>query len=110
MLIYGYRNRTIEQGTGIFQCPNCRDQRAYTRKKVVRYFTLFFIPLFPLGTLSEYIECQLCRRTYQPGIFASAGNLLMDAAGQAAHAADRSNALASSEIPAKNNSCLPIGL
>ncbi|HET7142757.1 MAG TPA: zinc ribbon domain-containing protein, partial [Anaerolineales bacterium] len=68
MIIYGYRNRVIEQGTGNFYCPNCQVQRQYKRKKIVRYFTLFFIPIFPLGTLSEYIECGVCGRTYKPEI------------------------------------------
>ena len=68
MIIYGYRNRVIEQGTGNFYCPNCQAQRQYKRKKIVRYFTLFFIPIFPLGTLSEYIECGVCGRTYKPEI------------------------------------------
>jgi len=65
MIIYGYKNREVEQSSGSFHCSNCGARRLYKHKKIVRYFTLFFIPLFPLGTLSEYIECQVCRRTYQ---------------------------------------------
>ena len=65
MIIYGYKNREIEQSAGSFHCSNCGVRRLYKHKKVVRYFTLFFIPLFPLGKLSEYVECQVCRRTYQ---------------------------------------------
>jgi hypothetical protein len=66
MIIYGYRNRDIEMGTGNFYCSKCETQRPYKFKKVVRYFTLFFIPLFPLGTRSQYIECGVCGRTYTP--------------------------------------------
>jgi len=65
MIIYGYKNREIEQSSGSFHCSTCGARRLYKHKKVVRYFTLFFIPLFPLGKLSEYVECQVCRRTYQ---------------------------------------------
>ena len=65
MIIYGYKNREIEQSSGSFHCSNCGVRRLYKHKKVVRYFTLFFIQLFPLGKLSEYVECQVCRRTYQ---------------------------------------------
>ena len=65
MIIYGYKNREIEQSSGSFHCSTCGARRLYKHKKIVRYFTLFFIPLFPLGKLSEYVECQLCRRTYQ---------------------------------------------
>jgi hypothetical protein len=72
MIIYGYRNREIEQGTGNFYCANCEVQRPYRYKKIVRYFTLFFIPIFPLGTLSEYVECQVCGRTYKPEVLTAA--------------------------------------
>ena len=45
--------------------------------RVARYFTLFFIPLFRLKTLGEYIECQACRTAFDlkvldyPGSFQS---------------------------------------
>ncbi len=68
MIVYGYRNKEIEIGTGNFYCPKCEVQRQYKHKKTVRYFTLFFVPLFPLGTLSEYVECSVCGRTYKPEI------------------------------------------
>lgn len=64
MIIYGYRNKDVENGTGIFICPNCNEQRVFKHIRVVRYFTLFFIQLFPLGKVSEYIQCQTCQRNY----------------------------------------------
>jgi len=72
MIIYGYKHRENQLGTGHFHCFSCQVQRPYRHKKVVRYFTLFFIPLFPLGTLSEYVECQVCGRTYAPEILSAA--------------------------------------
>jgi hypothetical protein len=72
MIIYGYRNREKELGTGNFYCSKCEVQRPYRYKKLVRYFTLFFIPLFPLGTLSEYVECQVCGRTYTTEVLQAA--------------------------------------
>jgi hypothetical protein len=71
---------------------------------------LFFIPLFPLGTLSEYIECQLCRHSYQPGVLAPGGNLQTDANSPAVQYPGQSNALPNSEIPVKSSSGLPTGL
>jgi hypothetical protein len=72
MIIYGYKHREMEQGTGNFYCVKCEVQRPYRHKKIVRYFTLFFIPLFPLGTISEYVECQVCGRSYNTGILSAA--------------------------------------
>ena len=66
MIIYGSRNREKELGTGHFHCPKCDDERDYVHKRVARYFTLFFIPLFPIKTVGEYGECQGCGRAFKP--------------------------------------------
>lgn len=68
MIVYGYRNKEVEKGTGIFACPHCREQRVFKHKKIIRYFTLFFIKLFPLGTVNEFIECQVCKNYYPPSV------------------------------------------
>jgi uncharacterized tellurite resistance protein B-like protein len=39
-------------------------QRTYAHKKANRFFTLYFIPLIPLGSAGEYIECSACGGTY----------------------------------------------
>lgn len=75
MIIYGYRHRNISLGSGEFQCPRCQMPRTYEYINVVRYFTLFFIALFPLGRLSSYIECQTCRTAFKPEeLIGSPGN------------------------------------
>jgi hypothetical protein len=66
MIIYGYRNRDVVLATGQFICPKCDMEREYKHVNVVRYFTLFFIQLFPLGKLGSYIECMTCHRTFNP--------------------------------------------
>lgn len=97
MLIYGYRNKEIEKGTGMFECPQCREQRVYKRKHLVRYFTLFFIPLFPLGKVAEYLECQTCKKTFSPDWFYS-GALLNET---------ESHSQSTSPLsPAQKGSCL----
>lgn len=68
MIIYGRKSREIEVASGQFHCPKCDDQRPYIHKQVARYFTLFFIPLFKINTLGEYVECQTCRRAFKPEI------------------------------------------
>jgi tellurite resistance protein len=51
--------------TGDFACPGCGGlQRPYARIAVKRYFTLFFVPLIPLGQVGEYIECRNCGGQY----------------------------------------------
>jgi rubredoxin len=111
MIIYGYRNREFEMGTGNFYCPKCETQRPYKFKKVTRYFTLFFIPLFPLGTVSQYVECSVCGRTYKPEVL----SLLHSTAGEPAVDSTFQNlpqpALpAQGSAKARSNLCLPWAL
>lgn len=65
MIIFGTRGITYSTGDSEFFCPNCQSQKPYSRKRVRRFFTLYFIPLIPLDLLGEYIECRECRNTYK---------------------------------------------
>jgi hypothetical protein len=105
MIIYGYKHRENQLGTGHFHCFSCQVQRPYRHKKVVRYFTLFFIPLFPLGTLSEYVECQVCGRTYAPGILSEATTTSMPISETDRYVGTPQNV--ESQKAGKKNSCLP---
>ena len=64
MIIFGTRgvNSTLEQGD--FNCPQCEAIRPYKHKKVTQFFTLYFIPLIPLGNKGEFVECQSCKGTF----------------------------------------------
>lgn len=98
MIVYGYKNKEVEGGTGIFTCPHCNEQRVFKHVKVVRYFTLFFIQLFPLGKVSEYIQCQICHRNYPMNMIAT-------------HGVANSEGKTYQPIPAeKSTSCLPSAL
>ena len=115
MIVYGYRNREIEMGTGNFYCPKCEAQRQYKHKKVVRYFTLFFIPLFPISTLSEYVECGVCGRTYKPEILSipsTIGNTpaLQSMANSASQSSLQNPDVYQPVSKPKGNSCLPWAL
>lgn len=60
------RNRTVDEGT--FFCPNEGGQRRYGHVAARRWITLFFIPLIPLGTHAEWVQCHSCGATYDPGV------------------------------------------
>jgi tellurite resistance protein len=70
MIIFGTRGVTSTKETGPFNCPTCGDQRAYSRKSVRRFFTLYFIPLIPLDQLGEYIECITCKQQFTEAVLA----------------------------------------
>jgi hypothetical protein len=68
LIIFGSRSVTGSKGTGSFHCPRCGPDQPYDHKRVRRFFTLYFIPLIPLGTIGEYIECGRCAGTYKPEV------------------------------------------
>lgn len=61
MIIFGVRGRVATLGTGRFFCPRCGGDRAYTKKGVRRWFTLFFVPIVPLGAArGTRVCCDTC--------------------------------------------------
>jgi hypothetical protein len=65
MVIWGTKGVTKVGKTGEFHCPSCGESRTYSHKLVKRYFTLYFIPIFPMEDVGEYVECGSCRGTYK---------------------------------------------
>lgn len=65
MIIFGTRGVTTTPERGTFHCPGCGPDCRYARKRVRRFFTLYFIPVIPLDKVGEYIECARCKGTYK---------------------------------------------
>lgn len=64
-ILFGTAPKTKIEANGKFNCPKCIAKTNYLVKSNRSYFTLFFIPIFPIGEKNEpYVECQLCQRTY----------------------------------------------
>jgi tellurite resistance protein len=68
MIIFGSKGITSTTGSGKFYCPSCDDERRYSKKKIRKFFTLYFIPLIPAGTLAEYVECNRCNVCFEPDV------------------------------------------
>jgi zinc-ribbon family len=64
LIIFGLRvfYRTIAQGT--FHCRRCGGDRPYRHRAGRRWFTLFFVPIIPLSSVSEHVQCMNCRTRY----------------------------------------------
>ena len=55
--------------SGTFQCPNCKDNKDYQKKYVQNWFTLYWIPIFPVGEKKdEHIECDACSNIYHTDV------------------------------------------
>jgi hypothetical protein len=60
MIIWGSTGREVQVGQGQFYCPQCQSQQHFFHNRLARYFTLYFIPLFPIGNHGEFIVCGGC--------------------------------------------------
>lgn len=67
-IIFGTRVRQSPVDQGKFVCPSCRAERSYTKTKATRWFTLYFVPLIPVGTVGEFVQCQTCGVTFKPAV------------------------------------------
>ena len=68
MIIYGFRTSESTAGMGAFTCPCCRLSQGYRHVVLSRWFTLYFIPVIPLGRIGEQVECQGCYSRYSPEV------------------------------------------
>ena len=64
MLIFGLGVREILLSTLIFTCETCGNHAAHQLSKRVRRFSLFFIPLFSIGT-KYFDSCTACGRVIE---------------------------------------------
>ena len=64
MIIFGTKGVETVADNGEFFCPACRARSRYSLVRVKRYFTLYFIPLFPMGSVGEYVTCFGCGGNY----------------------------------------------
>ena len=80
LIIFGLRvfYRTIAQGT--FHCRRCGGDRPFRHRSGRRWFTLFFLPVIPLNSVGEHVQCQTCRTRYVTDALAQPTTAQMQAA------------------------------
>lgn len=61
-IIWGYKVLYKTLASGAFLCPRCGADRAYQHRVGRRWFTLYWIPLFPIGKqINEDVRCETCQ-------------------------------------------------
>jgi hypothetical protein len=78
MIIWGSKGKEKTIAEGQFFCPHCSTSRSYRHKRIGKYFTLYFIPLFETKNLGEYIECQSCFMTFRTEVLNYSRSLEQD--------------------------------
>ena len=80
LIIFGFRVfcRTIAQGT--FHCRRCGGDRPYRHRAGRRWFTLFFLPVIPLNSVGEHVQCATCRTRYVTDVLGQPTTAQMQAA------------------------------
>ncbi len=80
LIIFGLRvfYRTLAQG--VFHCRRCGGDRRYRLRSGRRWFTLFFIPLIPLNTVGQHVQCTTCRTRYLTDVLRQPTTAQMQAA------------------------------
>ncbi len=66
MLIFGWRGRTKTLFAGTFDCPVCKSRQPYAVAATRPWFTLFFIPIFPVGVGITNTICGGCGSILNP--------------------------------------------
>lgn len=68
--LVGLKTRHSTVDTGRFHCPNEDATRPYRHARARRWFTVFFLPIIPLGRQGEWVRCQGCGATYGVDVLA----------------------------------------
>ncbi|MEZ5138438.1 MAG: hypothetical protein R2702_15730 [Acidimicrobiales bacterium] len=64
----GTKVRTKVLQALLFACPHCRADRQGALVSLRRWFTLFFLPVIPLGELGRAVRCDTCGHTFDPAV------------------------------------------
>src|SRR5439155_12352622 len=64
IIIWGSRGLSKTVAHGEFECPRCGRTSEYSVIQVREWFTLYWIPVFPIGSAKRYVECRRCGGTF----------------------------------------------
>ena len=65
IFIWGSTGLTKHISSGRFYCPRCdASDSDYDLKSVRRWFTMYWIPIFPISGHERYVECKHCGQAF----------------------------------------------
>jgi hypothetical protein len=54
--------------SGDFYCPRCLTTRPFTLKSSRRFFTIYWLPVFPISGRTRYVECDSCHTQFAESV------------------------------------------
>ena len=73
MIIFGTTNTRKLLDKGSFNCPQCQSNTPFEKRRARSWFHLYWIPLIPLETFPNYVECKRCKATFVEGVLEATG-------------------------------------
>ena len=62
IIIFGIKKRVKDHGVvEKFTCTNCNNESGWSLIKTHTWFTLFWIPVFPINFPEYFLMCPICR-------------------------------------------------
>lgn len=68
MIIFGTKSTRKLLDQGSFSCPQCQIESPFEKRRARSWFHLYFIPIIPLKTHPNYVECTSCKATFVEGV------------------------------------------
>ena len=68
MIMIGSTQLTYTKEKGQFHCPTCDRTEPYRLRRKREFLTVYFVPLVPLQLVREFVECDTCRESFDPGV------------------------------------------
>ena len=67
IILFGSRAMVSDTGAPgvVTRCPNCNQQSNLMSKAYRNWFTLFFIPVFPISGRTEFSQCSTCGAQFE---------------------------------------------
>ena len=66
IIIFGSKTMYKNMGTvGSYYCERCHNTSEWQFMQYRTWFTLFFIPVFPISGRHEYLQCPICSQAYR---------------------------------------------
>lgn len=99
MIIWGSRTHEVPVAQGECYCPRCGQRQPYQLIESKRYFTLYFISLFPMYSQGQHVACLRCAGTFSTDVLSIGGPPVQQQAQPSSHGSHSGHGIAGPPAP-----------